>query len=292
MTTPSAMKPTKEKFLVALNEIDKFSPAPVILANAMKLLRDPQSDIDSIAALVGRDSALTADIIRCANSAYFGGSRSSNIAEAVQKIGMRETMRLLNLAVARIVSSRDLDCYGIHGADYWAESLFNGLFLHVLARETGGTDPEEAYTVGLLRYIGRLAINQTVVHLQGGLFWDGVEPIAQWEIDNVGLTQAQAGAMLLEKWRFPEGTVQAIAAQEEPGTLAKENWLADALYFSSALLPQGLGTPFLPAVGPTWNITPVGTEFMHRHDLTTEAVETMLLATSQAFDEIRVNFGK
>lgn len=292
LPSPLMIKPTKEQFLAAMSETEKFSPAPVILANAMKLLRDPQSDIDSIAALVGRDSALTADIVRCANSVYYGGSRSGSIGEAVQKIGLRETMRLLNLAVARIVSSRDLDCYGIHGADYWAESLFNGLFLHILARETGGTDPEEAYTVGLLRYIGRLAINQAVVNLHGGLFWDGAESITQWELDNVGLTQAQAGAMLLEKWRFPEVTVQAIGAQAAPALLTEGIWLADALYFASALLPQGLGTPFLPAVGPTWLITtPIGSDFMHRHDLTVNAVETMLQDTSRSFDEIRQNFG-
>ena len=66
------MIPTKEQFLVALKQIEGFSPAPVILSNAMRLMRDPESDIDSIAALVGRDSALVADILRCANSSYYG----------------------------------------------------------------------------------------------------------------------------------------------------------------------------------------------------------------------------
>ena len=284
------MKPSRETFLAALNEVENFSPAPLILSNAMKLLKDPQSDIESIATLVGRDSALAADIIRCANSVYFGGERSGNVFEAVQKIGLRETMRLLNLAVARIVSQRDLGSYGISGSDYWAESLFNGLFLHVLARETGKYDPEVAYTVGLLRYIGRLAINQTIEKLYGGLFWNGDESITEWERENVGLAQAEAGAMLLGKWKFPEDAVQAVAKQENPTGLTEDNWLAEALCFASALLPQGLGTPFLPAVGPTWAPTPVVTDFMNRYQLSTAAVDAMLVATSQSYDEIRANF--
>ena len=108
LLAPPALHPSKEEFLVALGEIERFSPAPVILANAMKLLRDPQSDVESIAALVGSDPALAADIIKCANSAYYAGGSCHSIGEAVQKIGFKETIRLLNLAVARIASGRDL----------------------------------------------------------------------------------------------------------------------------------------------------------------------------------------
>ena len=283
--------PSKEQFLVALEEIEKFSPAPVILSNALKLLRDPQSDIDSIAALVGSDPALAADIIRCANSAFYAGGSSDSIGEAVQKIGSKETIRLLNLAVARIASGRDLGCYGIHGSDFWAESLFNGLFLQALARETGESDPDEAYTVGLLRFIGRLAINQTIENLRGGLFWIGSESITQWEQENVGIVQAQAGGILLGKWRFPEEIVQAISGQDAPASLPEKNWLAEALFFASAILPQGIGTPFIPSVGGTLTILPVGSDFMHHYGLNQESVERILVSTSEEFDRIRQTFG-
>ncbi len=288
---PMTTHPTKQEFLIALEEIEKFSPAPVILANAMKLLRDPDSDVESIAALVGSDLALAADIIRCANSAYYTGGSCQSIGEAVQKIGFKETIRLLNLAVARIASSRDLGSYGIHGADFWAESLFNGLFLQALAKETGEADPDEAYTVGLLRFIGRLAINQTIDNLRGGLFWIGNESITQWEQDNVGIVQAQAGAMLLTKWRFSDEMIQAIGRQEAPEAGGDKNWLAEALFFASALLPQGIGTPFIPSVGTSMTVLPVGSDFMHHYSLTPETVEKLLLNTSEEFDTIRQTFG-
>ena len=288
---PIVIHPTKAQFLAALEEIQKFSPAPVILANALKLLRDPQSDVDSIATLVGSDAALAADVIRCANSAFYAGGRCSSIAEAVQKIGTVETIRLLNFAVARIASGRDLGCYGIRGADFWAESLFNGLFLQALAKETGEAEPGEAYTVGLLRFIGRLAINQTIENLHGGLFWVGGESISKWEQENVGVVQAQAGAILLGKWRFSETMVQAIAGQDAPATLMETSWLAEALFFASSLLPQGIGTPFLPSLGTSFALLPVGSDFMHHYGLDPATVEKLLLTTSEEFDTIRKNFG-
>jgi hypothetical protein len=160
-----------------------------------------------------------------------------------------------------------------------------------LAKETGEVDPDEAYTVGLLRFIGRLAINQTINNLRGGLFWIGNESITQWEQDNVGIVQAQAGAMLLRKWRFSEEMIQAIAGQDAPATLPEKNWLAEALFFASALLPQGVGTPFIPSVGESMTILPVGSDFMHQYGLNSEGVEKLLQTTSAEFDRIRQTFG-
>jgi HD-like signal output (HDOD) protein len=283
--------PTKEAFLEALKRIEKLSPAPAILANAMRVLRDPRSDIDTIAALVARDPVLAADIIRCANSAYFRGSSSANINEAVQKIGITETMKLLNLAVARIVSGRDLSAYGIQGSDYWAESLFNGLFMRGLAGQAGLGDPDEAYTVGLLRFIGRLAVDQTISAMKWGLLWEGSETITDWERRTTGMTQAKAGEILLRNWKFSDRIADAVGAQDDEVAPVGGNWYAEALHFTSRILPQGVGTPFLPSVGPVWGATRVGSDFIARCDLNTEAVDELLQATSQAFDEVRSNLG-
>jgi HD-like signal output (HDOD) protein len=287
------MKTPTEQFLLAIARIEKFSPAPLILARAMKLLRDPQSDIADIAALVARDPSLTANLIRWANSAFYGtGLPAQTIDEAVSKIGFRETIHLLNLTVARVVAGRDLGSYGISAEDFWAESLFNGLFLRNLAAETGCADPDEAYTVGLLRFIGRLAINQAIHDLGGGLFWFGDDSIAHWEEESVGFRQSHAGAILLAKWHFSENMIQAIAGQDAPAVRPEPNWLAEALYFASALLPQGLGASFHSVLTEGAAPLPVGSDFMHHYGLTQAAVDTLLASTRQDYDRIRENFGR
>jgi HD-like signal output (HDOD) protein len=287
------MKTLQEQFLIAIARIEKFSPAPLILAKAMKLLRDPQSDVDSIAALIGSDPSLTADIIRCANSAYYGASEPiQSIDQALQKIGFRETIHLLNLAVARIAAGRDLASYGISADDFWAESLFNGLFIRNLAAATGRADADEAYTVGLLRFIGRLAINQAIHDVGSGLFWASDKPIADWELESVGFVQAQAGAILLAKWQFPEEMIQAIAGQDAPAHLRENNWLAEALHFASLLLPQGLGVTFKSALANATPMAPSGDDFMQKCSLTQEEVEALIASTRQDYDHIRQHIGR
>lgn len=285
------MKISQQQFLDAIVRIQTFSPAPLILSSAMKLLRDPQSDIGSIATLMGSDPALAADIIRSANSAFYGSGNSvQTIDQAVQKMGFRETTHLLSLAVGRIFAGRDLGSYGISADDFWAESLFNGLFMRNLATETGGADPGEAYAVGLMRFLGRLAINQCINELGVGIFWFGDQPIVDWELESVGFVQAQAVAVLLANWHFPDNMVQAIAWQDTPALLRERNWLADALFFSSSLIPQGLGGSFQTALKDLETVPPIGSEFMRECGLTPETVTDLVAATRQDYDRVRQNF--
>ena len=287
-----ATKLTQAEFLAAISRIEKFSPAPRILSRALRLLRDLQSDIHGIAALVSSDPALAADIIRCSNSAFYSaGSSVESVEQAVAKIGFKETMRLLNLAVARIASGRELRGYGISADDFWAESLFNGLFLQALAEQTRGADPDEAYTVGLLRFIGRLAINQCVEKIGEEFFWVGNETIAQWERETVGFPQAKAGAILLANWQFSAKTVQAIEGQDAPGALAERSWLAEALCFASELVPQGLGAPFNLALSSPVPDEPRRDAFMHENGLTVESVDALLAKTRENFAEVGNAFG-
>jgi HD-like signal output (HDOD) protein len=281
------MIPHREQFQAAINRVEKLSPAPRILARAMVLLRDSQSDIGAIADLIGSDPALTADIIRCANSAYYAaGGQIETIDEAIQKIGFRETVRLLNLAVSRIVTSCDLESYGISADDFWAESLFHGLFLEALAQATGGVEPGEAHVSGLLRYIGRVAINQSIHELGGGVHWFGLEPVSQWEIENLGITQSQAGALLLRRWQFPHELVMGCEGQEHPALLPSPSWLAAAMFFASSILPQEHGAPFSPVLTPAIN-----SDFMRHNGLTAESVEAVFTEALAAYEKARSHFG-
>lgn len=286
------MKPSKEQFLEAIAKIVRFSPAPRILGKAMILLRDPNSSIEDVATLIKTDTALTALIIRGANSAFYGGGeRVSSLDQAVQKIGFRESIRLLNLSVTQIVSARGLCNYGITTEDFWAESLFNGLFVEALTRHTKAEDPDTAHTAGLLRFIGRLAINQSIQELGCGLFWDTTTPIETWELENVGFPQTHAGALLLRAWQFSDQLIQAIEWQNDPSRAPAPNGLAEALHFTSSVLPSGMGLSFTTSLA-NYTLPPFAeTEFVRRHNLSLGVVTELLAVAKQNFDAISNKIG-
>lgn len=288
MSAPSlpSIKPTPEQLQKAIGRIENFSPAPAILARAMLLIRDNQSDLGSIAALIRGDPALSTDILRMANSAYYGpGLQTESVEHALQKIGCREASRLLNVAVSRGLTHTDLVNYCITAGDFWAESLFHGLFLEKLATATGEGNPDEAYTAGLLRYIGRLAINRAIEELGGGLHWVGTEALTTWEQTCVGFTHAHAGAILLERWNFPASLVEGCRGQENPAILPEPNWLAAALHFTASVLPQDFDMPFNPVLELV-----ADSGFLHLNGLTPGIVESLFAETQVDCLKIRESF--
>ena len=200
---------------------------------------------------------------------------------------IRETVRLLNVSVARMLTGTDLRAYGVKGDVFWAESLMHGLFLYELAERTGRGDPDEAYTAGLLRFIGRLAIDRLALE-HGSPRADGVT-FSDWEKNAVGFLHSQAGALLLAKWQFVESLVQATAGQDHPERLSQSNWLANALHFAASVLPSD--APGGAAAAPRLEALLVAEDgFMQDNGLSIDDVGRLLLTTREAFALVQSAF--
>jgi HD-like signal output (HDOD) protein len=280
------LTPNKELYLKAIEKIQSFSPAARVLGQAISLLRDPDADISSVADLIRTDMALTTDILRGSNSAYYSlGERVSNLDRAMQKIGFSECIRLLNISVAHTLAARNLNNYGITAENFWAESLFNGLFMEALARATRATEPDTAHTAGLLRYVGRLAIDQCLHTLGSGLFWDGKMPMREWELENVGFEQTEAAGHLLRAWRFSDEIIEAIEHQNDVELPEDAGNLLAALQFAASIVPEGVGLArLMSSKEPVGDL--VETRFTSSYGITPDYVTELLITTREQFTEI------
>lgn len=284
MPTPTA----RDLFLDAIGTIGNLYPAPRTLGRALSLLRDPDSDVTDIATLIGQDPALAADVLRCANSATYGvGVHITAIDQAVQKIGSSETIRILGRVVTHSVTRQQLTNYGIQAEDFWAESLFNGLFMENLARTTRVIDLDEAYVCGLLRFIGRLAINQTMQAFGAGIFWDGSESLSAWEQSNVGVSHAEAGGILLRRWGLAEQVALAVESQDWSESAESPVMLVQALRFAVTVLPSGLNLASLLAPEGRPDAELGQAPFIRDNGITPETVADLIQETQAAFVKVR-----
>lgn len=88
-------------------------------------------------------------------------------------------------------------------------TLLTALIMEKLAPATE-VDARQAYTAGLLRSTGKIAIDR-LARGGGATFLPGtLEGLAAWETAQVGMTDVEAAAMNLDHWRFPADTVEAI----------------------------------------------------------------------------------
>jgi HD-like signal output (HDOD) protein len=223
-------------FKRALMAIDSLGSTPAVLAKVVELARDPNTDLETMCALMRNDGPLAADIIRISNSPlYAPATLNSNLTSAVNRIGMREVIRVVNLSLSRQLFARDLGSYGITAHDYWSASIAAALVMEALAKQTG-LNPEDAYTIGILHALGRVLINRVIEELGFTIFWQGLQPIEDWERGSVGFDYAEAGAMLLEHWHFPIPTCDVIHRQLNPEADGEPLSLLGALRFTQRLL--------------------------------------------------------
>lgn len=199
-----------------LHVVKTLPAAPQILARIGHLLLDMDSELEDVTRLLKRDSALTARIIRISNSAaYNTGAPFASIEEALARIGLMEVYRLAGFAAIAQVADTSLVRYRVTGPELRENSLLTALVMEQLARPAG-VDPRAAYTAGLLRSIGKIALDRlTSDHAYDG--GSGIRgPLGEWETGFIGLSNCEAAAIILEEWRFPEATIVAIRDHYTP----------------------------------------------------------------------------
>jgi putative nucleotidyltransferase with HDIG domain len=187
-------------------------PFPAVALQLMSLLDDTEAPIKKIISLLRIDPALSAEILRVANSALYGLSRRiDNISHAVVVLGT-EVVKRLALTVALGRFSRSF--MRVHGLRVcWDHSVACALLAEELAQAMN-QPKDRAYTAGLLHDIGRLALLTCYPVEYNNLFvvarendFDELE--CEWELFDID--HCAAGAWLARQWNLPEDFVDAIS---------------------------------------------------------------------------------
>lgn len=196
-----------------VNKTTELTPLKTVATKAIQMAEDERSATMDLANLISSDQALTAKLLRLSNSAYYGyGRRISNVREAVILLGMR-TVRSVAISTAIIDAFKIPELDGFSQDLFWAHSVTVGLVGESIARETKVARPEDAFTAGVLHDVGKLAMMlceprlfQATVRLveTSGISWEAAE------LRVFGVQHHMVGARLAQRWKFPEGLVDAI----------------------------------------------------------------------------------
>jgi HD-like signal output (HDOD) protein len=235
-----------------LNAAKGFPAAPRILAQVGRSMLMLDADLEEVAGLLRMDPAITLLVMRVANSAAYNTREPfSTLEEALARLGFAKAYRLIGAAALRQLSDQDLPFYGVTGAQIRQNSLLTAMLVELLA-PVAGVCAHAAYTAGLLRCVGRIALDRLAQVREEPTEWmDGTEVNVEEAL--FGMSFAQASAMLLEEWNFPEETVRAI---REHTDWRSGDRLAGILNLAAGLVHQS-GYD-LPGEEKWWNSEPEG----------------------------------
>ena len=216
-----------------VNSLPQF-PENILLVQ--KLIADPTSDMPMIARQISMDPALTADLLKIVNSAQYMLSRKvDNISEAVKMVGIKGIKNLLYSYGTQKVLGDDT----AEKKKLWEHSYKTAFYAYNLVKNFKNDSSllDDVYVGGILHDMGKIIFSNIHPDLMGkikGFCTERNMPSSTFEDMSAGLNHAELGAMIAEKWNFPDRLVMAIRYHHDPGAAPKEFAdLVDSVYLAN-----------------------------------------------------------
>jgi HD-like signal output (HDOD) protein len=214
-----------------MHVVKTLPAAPQILSRLGQLRLEPNADLDDVTALLRCDAALTARILRIANSpAYTTGSPYASLGQALARVGFGEIYKIAGFATIAQMADQNLVRYGVTGPQLRENSLLTALIMEELAA-FAQTDAHEAYSAGLLRSTGKVALESILRDSTMAAAYDPQNSgrLQDWETSLTGLCNCDAAAFILTEWRFPASIIAAIGRHYSPQEAVSEPVLTSLL---------------------------------------------------------------
>lgn len=193
----------------------KLPSMPEVAHQLIQTLNDGDAGVKEISDLIANDPALTAKLLRLANSAQFGLPRGvGSIDEAIQMVGMT---KVRSLSLGASMSDAFPSYPGLNPQAFWQGSMACAAYAQWLASALD-MDSQQAWLTGMMLRLGELLIAQAdpkalleieaLPHVPGG----------RWERERrlIGFSEGQITAELARRWNFPMQIVQALERSFDP----------------------------------------------------------------------------
>jgi HD-like signal output (HDOD) protein/FixJ family two-component response regulator len=175
-----------------------------------------KASFNEIVGLLRNDIAISAEIIRRSNSAYYKGFvTNKSLEQAVSRMGYDAIVQVVTELSIRRFFTMKTEKYRSLIENLWKHSIscaYAAEFMSKLLKFDLTGDP---FLMGLLHDIGKLALLQNIADMERkGKFNDGIHPIMLVNI--LEDYHCQLGAKLLEKWKFAECYIHTALHHNSP----------------------------------------------------------------------------
>jgi HD-like signal output (HDOD) protein len=282
---PTQVSP--EQIRAALDRIQELPTMYDTAVRAMGLANDPDSPVSEYINLIRRDGAVTAKILKVANSVIFRGRHPiDTINQAVVRLGIRECTNLVAAigisGIYKYANKQSQEaCEQLLKHAYLTATLAAGLN----GRMRLGFKGEE-FCAGLLHDLGRLLLVVSApdaFHAVDPLTFEEDAFILDHEQAILGINHCQIGANYATKNRLPDSILNCIKYHHKPEIAIPEHANLVALisladHLANHIHRERKVTNYIPADSPGYSVLTAGWEFGRIHTLTTAISATVVTA--------------
>lgn len=225
-----------------LKKLKDLAPMPQVVSKAREIMADPNTSFKDIGKVLETDQAITARILKMANSAYYGLSGTvSSIHQASVVLGFETLGEVITVAGASKLLGKTLKGYRMKSGFLWRHSIAVAIGSKLLASKRNPKLENDAFSAGLIHDSGMLALDPYIFQNKASfedVMKDGVTTYLSAEKEIFGFDHAEIAYELCKKWKIPDLQADAIRYHHHPSE-SDGNELSYIIYMADAMAKIG-----------------------------------------------------
>lgn len=211
----------QQEILNAIRTTASIPAMPQAAARFLQLSAVEDCEYDDLVDVLSSDAAISGEVLRLANSAAFGVSgKIGSIKQAMVLLGLAR-LRCLVLTRYLVQHIDKMACGPLSLPYYWWRSITCAVLSGQMCERIEAGLAEEGFVSGLLADTGVVVLAGAIPEQYASLARD-YEPLDGdcWvarEQHVLGISHAEASAIVLERWRLPEAIVEAVRHHHDDG---------------------------------------------------------------------------
>ena len=225
--------------------LKSFPSMPGAAVKLLALVDDPEISVARIEKILRQDAGLTANLLKLANSAYFGiPSKIGSVRQAVLLLGLKRLIQMVIASCVSAIMDKPVPGYDLPPGELWRHSLAVTVAAEGLVKELKIEAAEEIFTAALLHDVGKLILGEFVADdfkkidnvLSPEVAFETAEDMV------LGTNHADIGARILNQWSLPPGIVNAVRWHHDPDSADQGDLTLDIVHVANVLcLMIGIG---------------------------------------------------
>jgi HD-like signal output (HDOD) protein len=197
---------------IILRHSGELPALPRAACHIMAVIEDPRTTATRLEKALAMDQALTAKVLRIANSPFYGAARQiTTVSEAIVRLGFVSIRNWTLVTAARSVFLAP--GAGMLYQKIWRQSVLSAMGSQLVAQSMGRVQPEGVFVGGLMQNIGQLVLARSHPELFQEILAESVEKGQSYhEVETrvLGFDHGELGAMLLREWNLTEDLEDAV----------------------------------------------------------------------------------
>lgn len=210
--------------MVSINDIvragDRMVAMPASVMRVASMLATGNTDAQELAEIIRSDEVLTAAVLRRANSVAFGSSgRVFDLRQSIVRLGSKNLTHVVMEQKATDFFGQSGEAFGLSRGALWRSGVGGAIGAEFIAKRLAPKEAGIAYVAGLLRDIGKIALEAFFGDQYTQLLAphsEATRTFVECERLALGFDHAEVGQAMGAAWGLPERLCDAIRYHHDP----------------------------------------------------------------------------